>query len=576
MTTRGDGLVIRLRQSLSLLICGLVLVCAFIGLLDPSSVRADVGVQPVLPVGSSIKPGEETPIQMAAEVVTMNVRAATEADNVLVKLNPKSYGYNVLPVWFPAIAEVEADFTMKNPTSEVLSMNVWFPLASALENTDWNFNPGEIVPTIESFQVSVDSNPLDYSVSELPNPKGPDKPPLPWASFPVTFPPGKETVIHVSYALPLKPFPKQPAMILNYIFQTGAGWAGPIGQAKLILNLPFPATAETLAGKGKANLRPVYLPAPAGLPPGVVLNGNQARWTWENLEPGPEDDFQVWLLQPDRWQELETARALVNAMPQDGLAWLDLASQYYSLSLTSYGRLLPLTFSPSYIPRSIAAYHMAAELLPEHPAPHVSLALLTLAPYMEDKNAPPEVIQYIQNEHKIAKELADKNPSLAIEGVMMYMLEDALYAYFSNDATATVDAATQAADRAIWNATQTAEATRNYATITVWAIDKSTSMARRATEMACWTTAGADCTATAPPTVTPALKPTLTTSPTRTSTSTPVSTPHPTRSTPIPLAQQGQGASQGQYLAVIVAAGVIGMAFIVYLVMSRMRNLGKQ
>ena len=194
----------------------------------------------------------------------INIRPATEADNALVKLNPKTYGLQSHPVWFPAIAEVEADFTMKNPTSDAWSMTVWFPLASALENVDWEFNPGEIVPRIESFQVSVDGNPVDYAVTELPNPKGADKPLLPWASFPVTFPGEKETVIHVSYMLPLQPSVKGNEMALYYIFQTGAGWAGPIGQAELILNLPYPASVETLAG----------------MPSGAVLEGKQARWTW--------------------------------------------------------------------------------------------------------------------------------------------------------------------------------------------------------------------------------------------------------------------------------------------------------
>ena len=41
------------RQSLFLLVCGLVLVCVFTGVLVPAPVRADVGVQPVLPGGSS-------------------------------------------------------------------------------------------------------------------------------------------------------------------------------------------------------------------------------------------------------------------------------------------------------------------------------------------------------------------------------------------------------------------------------------------------------------------------------------------------------------------------------------------
>ena len=202
--------------------------------------------------------------------------SATEADNALVKLAPKTYGFQFNPVWFPGIAEVEADFTMKNPTSEAVSMTVWFPLASALENADWNFNPGEIVPRIESFQVSVDGNPLDYTVSELPNPKGADKPPLPWASFPVTFPGEKETVIHVSYMLPLQPSVKGNEMALYYIFQTGAGWAGPIGQAELILNLPYPASEETLAGMHKLYLPPMNVgQKSADVPSGAVLEGTR-------------------------------------------------------------------------------------------------------------------------------------------------------------------------------------------------------------------------------------------------------------------------------------------------------------
>ena len=154
------------RQSLFLLVCGLVLVCVFIGLLVPSPVRADVGVQPILPGGSNIQSEGDTPIQMAAEKVILNVRLATEADNALVRLNPDAYGLQLQSVWFPAIAEVEADFRMKNPTSETVSMTVWFPLASALENVDWELNPSEIVPRVESFHVSVDSNPVDYAVSE--------------------------------------------------------------------------------------------------------------------------------------------------------------------------------------------------------------------------------------------------------------------------------------------------------------------------------------------------------------------------------------------------------------------------
>jgi tetratricopeptide (TPR) repeat protein len=542
------------RRSQAQLGCSLVIGLIFLGLIVTGPVQADVGPQPILPGGSSLKPEGETPIQMAAEIVTMNVRPATAADNALVKLNPRWYGYDLQPIWYPAVAEVKADFTMKNPTSEAVSMIVWFPLNAALEKAEFSGErPSEIVPRLESFQVSVDGAPLDFTVSELPNPQGADNPPLPWASFPVTFPSGVDTPIHVSYTVPLTPFPKEPVMSLFYIFQTGAGWAGPIGQADLIVNLPYPASEATLAD----------------LPPGAVLKENQTRWTWQNLEPDPEDDFAITLLRLDRWQELETARLAVQANPQNGQAWLDLASIYHSLSLYNLGLHL-YRFSPSYLPLGIEAYQKAADLLPDHPAPRAGLALLTLAQYLENKHAPPNVIRFVEDEYQIAKELANKNPSLAEESNLLVALEDALYAYDYNEATATVIAATRAvervtetADRAAYDATQTVEATLNHATGTAYAIERATYEAWWATDMACWAAAGAACTATAPPTVTLTPKPTLTPQPT-----TPILsvTPQPSLTTSNPLVQPGQTFDQRRDLAISLFAGVIALVVIGYFV----------
>jgi hypothetical protein len=562
------------RRLLFLLARGLVLGFVFIGLLVAAPVRGDIGVQPVLPGGSSIQPEDETPIQMAAEVVVMNVRSATVADNTLVTLAPKHYGFQWNPVWFPGIAEVEADFTMKNPTREAVSMTAWFPLASALENVDWNFNLGEIVPRIEIFQVSVDGNPQDYAVSELPNPQGADKPPLPWASFPVTFPSEVETIIHVSYMLPLQSSIKGSEMALYYIFQTGAGWAGPIGQAELILNLPYPASEETLAGMHKLYLPPMNVgQISRGVPSGAVLNGNQARWTWKDFEPGPDDDFAVWLLQPGKWQELDTARAAVQANPEDGQAWLDLASIYHSLSLTWNNA--PLFFNPFYLQPGLEAYQKAVDLLPEYPAAHAGLAVLTLAPYMASKNAPPEVIQFVQDELKIAIELEAKNPSLVNEaGMTSRHLEDVLSYYFYNDATATVDAAT----RAVFNATETVRATLAYATTT--AVAKA-----KATYIVCWATAGVKCLTASPPA-------TLTSQPTLPVTPIPTTTPPPPpatptkklalTATPIPSTTpqpvptttptNAESTGSGQSPVIIVAAGVLGLVVVGYLASKRWRK----
>ena len=137
-------------------------------------------------------------------------------------------------------------------------MTAWFPLASALENVDWELNPEKMQQHIERFRVSVAEKPVEFTVSELPNPKGADKPPLPWASFPVTFPAGKKTLIRVRYTVPLQTAVKGKELALYYIFQTGAGWAGPIGDAELVVNLPYPASEATLAVASPGSLRLPY------------------------------------------------------------------------------------------------------------------------------------------------------------------------------------------------------------------------------------------------------------------------------------------------------------------------------
>ena len=75
-----------------------------------------------------------------------------------------------------------------------------------------------------------------------------------------------------------------------------------------------------------------------------------------------------------RWQELEAAKARVQAQPEDGLAWLELAGIYRSLATGGWNS--PSIFSQSYLQPGLGAYQKAAELLPEHPAPHAGLALL--------------------------------------------------------------------------------------------------------------------------------------------------------------------------------------------------------
>jgi len=516
------------RKSLFLLVSGLVLVGALIGLLVPSPVRAG-GAQPILPGGGSLQPDGETAIQMTSDVVTFNIQQAAEADNTLVPLSPNFYGFQRQPVWFTAVADVVADFTLMNPTSQPVSMTVWYPLASVLDVVEWKLSPVERLPRIQDFEAYIDGDPSNVMVSELTNPKGADRPDLPWANFPVTFPAGKETVIQIRTRLPLQPSVSGIEMTLYNVFHTAALWAGPIGQAELILNLPYPASTETLAGIPSGSLRvpPYYRPSKrADLPAGAVLEGNQARWTWKDLEPGPQDDFVLWLLQPGKWQELENARAATQANPEDGQAWLNLASTYYSLS--SNGPGFPTVFGSIYLPLGVKACQEAADLLPERPAPHAGLALLTLEQYMADKNAPPEVLQYVQDEFQIASDLEARTPSMAKETGrtrwFLTSLKSELDSYFTDDAAAT-------AEWAAWS--------------THWA-EKSTAAALLETASA-----------------TPTRKPTVSATPV------PSTTPPPPTATPHTTAEP-TGNGQGQ--VILVAAGVIGLVVVGYLALKRLRK----
>jgi len=358
-------------RSTSFLVFGLILVSVALLVPPSTSVRADVGIQPILPDGSNIQPDVETPIQMASERVVFYVRQATEWDATSVTQNPMAYGLQG-PEWNPtlifrlSVAEVSAVFTMTNPTSQAVSMTVWFPLASALESEEWENHIGEVAPRIENFEVSVNGQPLAYEVSELPNPKGADAPLLPWASFPVTFPAGQDTLIEVSYLIWAQEDITGVGMSLSYIFQTGAGWAGSIGHAELIINLPYIASPETI------NV----------MPEGGQMDGCQVRWTWEDFEPGAENDFNIWLIRQERWEELETARMNVVIWPDDGERWLDLADTYRRLILGKYATLPG--FGETFYPLGIQAAQEALRLLPDDGRPHYQLAFFYLAALPEN------------------------------------------------------------------------------------------------------------------------------------------------------------------------------------------------
>jgi hypothetical protein len=175
-------------------------------------------------------------------------------------------------------------------------------------------------------------------------------------------------------------------MMFSYIFQTGAGWAGPIGRAELIFNLPYLASPETISV----------------MPEGGQIEGYQVRWTWENFEPSPQDDFYIWLIRQEVWENLEAARIRVSSWPEDGEAWLDLSDTYRRLILGKYQIIRG--FGETYQPLGVQAAQEATRLLPGDGRPHYELAIFYLAALPE--NPTTEDLIPLLDELRIVAELA--------------------------------------------------------------------------------------------------------------------------------------------------------------------------
>ena len=423
------------RQSLVFLISGLLLLSIILGLKMTSPARADVGIRPILPGGSNIVPAEETPIQMVTEVVTMNVRLATEADNAIIELNPEAYGFQSDSVWYKLIAEVQADFSMWNTTASDVSLITRFPLASSLSSVNWELNANEIVPRIASFEVQVDGTSLDYTIIELPNPEGANKPLLPWASFPVIFPAKTHTSIHVSYSVPLAPSDRGTELALYYTFQTGEGWSGPFSGAELIVNLPYPSPRleEAIVRVDPAHVdQPYHVSYPIGQDFNFLdPDARHVHWTWVPIKLTPRDDFFAWLIDPGIRQELEDTMTAAFSDMTNGQALLVSANMCRDVAVKKNN--YPSIFYDGYFEMCQAAYMIAEYLIPDHPAPYIGLASIELAGVIWDPIALSDMIPQVQNQLDFARELAQAHPEWANEGdLTIGMVEDALSIYSAN------------------------------------------------------------------------------------------------------------------------------------------------
>ena len=163
----------------------------------PVSVKADIA-PPEKPPGTNIVPGNEfTQVSMVSEIVVLNVLAHPASGSL-------------------GQAETSALFIMRNLGTSVERMDVRFPLTFWNGISDGFFN----YPDIKDLHVKVDGKSVPTRQMTMPNPHDGDDPPVPWSVFEVTFPPGKDVLIALTYTS--EGFGEFPNVVFCYVLETGS------------------------------------------------------------------------------------------------------------------------------------------------------------------------------------------------------------------------------------------------------------------------------------------------------------------------------------------------------------------
>ena len=316
-------------------------MCASLGSLLALSVisqpvRADIA-PPEFPPGSNIGPEQATNVRMSAEYVLFDATGLTSSVENYVA--------------------VSATFTMTNEGSTAEELSVRFPLDCEDSR----------VPTFNHLSVAVNDIPLSvkYETGDpiiLPLPplyRGPegDCSSMSWATFPVTFAAGAETIVTVRYDL-LPTEISSSAGAFGYILETGAQWQGTIGKAVFAVRLPYPANADNISGE--------WASAAAFVPKYVE---NEARWQVENLEPAAKNNLVFRIIYPNVWQKVVDASNLLTKTPDDEQVFIQLGDAYRDSAWEFHGDA-----NQHYLDLSIKAYQRALSVNPYLAKAHSGIA----------------------------------------------------------------------------------------------------------------------------------------------------------------------------------------------------------
>jgi hypothetical protein len=261
-----------------------LLLAALYALVLPSVALADVA-PPHQPPGFNPGPGNEvTQVRMMAETVTIDVLAVD-----------------------PPQAHVSAFFTMRNLGSNAESMAVRFPIAAS--------DGFDRFPEIKNVSIKVNDRSTPFNRIQGPEPTyGFNDQNVPWASFSVSFPPGDDVKITVTYDLDGTGYPQETFTSFYYILSTGAGWNGTIGSGEIILRLPYDANPQNVI-LGDAQTAPQFV-------------GREAHWQFTDLEPTTSDNLTFDIVKPVVWKQVIIELNNISRNPQDGEAYGRLGKAY--------------------------------------------------------------------------------------------------------------------------------------------------------------------------------------------------------------------------------------------------------
>jgi tetratricopeptide (TPR) repeat protein len=301
-----------------LIICSLLIGNFRVGLADIAP--------PEQPPGGNPAPGvETTQVRMVDESVVIDVIPTTPEGTL-------------------GQAKVTAKFTMQNMGKESETLTVRFPLTSA-------YGTYYGTKEIANFKVKVNEESVpthkidsDYSGDYAG----------PWAEFTVTFPPGEEVEIEVSYYV--DGMGEYPYIALKYILETGAGWNGTIGSADVIVRFPYEVNPQNVIFDTEIGWSTTT--------PGGTVDGKEIRWHFEDFEPDVASNFSISLVMPSVWRAVLREKENVIKNPQDGEAWGRLGKLYKEIYFLRRGYREDAGGQELY-QLSQEAYQKAVALLPE-------------------------------------------------------------------------------------------------------------------------------------------------------------------------------------------------------------------